>query len=406
MKIFGKKLLKHVALNSSFLILAAFLLACFGVPASAASLIRGPYIENVGEDIATVRFRTDVSTVAWLSYGAFPDCERFMTLSPESKEHKLLLFGLLGDTTHCYRIYLPDSVSTGAYKAAENAFTTFRGDDKPYLNFLAFGDSGSGSEEQLELAAIMGQLTPDFVVHTGDLLENGLESSADEQYFNPYKKMIAKYPFFITLGNHDYGRDYNKPEGKKFLKENYIPYHTMPYTGQPPYYYYFDDGNARFFVLDTNYFDGAKWAQPLDKNSKQYKWLEHFLSRTDKEWKFVVMHEPLYSTGAHGGREAQRALLEPLLDKYGVDIVLQGHDHDYERTKPLKDGMPNDQEGVIYITLAGGGRPLYFQRNNEDWSEKFLPVYHFAHFEINGSNLKMAVYDKDAKVIDTLEIQK
>ena len=399
------KLFAHNSIfNPYCLVLIALLLPVF--PAGAAQLSRGPYVENVGEGTATIRFRTDASTVAWLSYGAYPDCERFMTLSSEGKEHKLTLFGLLGDTTHCYRVYLPDTVSTGAYKASENTFKTFRGEDKPYFNFLAFGDSGSGSEEQLELAAQMEKFDPDFVVHTGDLIETGLDASADAQYFDPYKNMIAKYPFYVALGNHEYGKDYNKPEGKRFLKENYIPFHTMPYTGLPSYYYYFDDGNARFFVLDTNYFYGAKWAQPLGTNSKQYKWLERYLAKTDKKWKFVVMHEPLYSTGARGGIEAQKAVLEPLLEKYGVDMVFQGHDHDYERTKPLKGGVADDQEGIIYITLGGGGSPLYFQRNNDDWSEKFLPVYHFAYLEVKESNLIMTVYDKDAKVIDTLEIQK
>jgi len=391
------------------------LLACLYSPAGAATLVRGPYVESVTAEMATVRFRTDVATVAWLSYGSYPDCERFMTLSPEMKEHKITLFGLLGDTTHCYRIYLPDIVSTGVYKAAESSFKTFRGTDKPYLNFLAFGDSGSGSEEQFDLARQMETLEPDFAIHTGDLTDTGLDAAADEQYFIPYKKMIARYSIFPALGNHDYGKQYNKEEGRRFLRENYTPFHTIPYTGLPPYYYFFDDGNARFFVLDTNYFYGAKWAQPLTKDSKQYKWLERYLAsankigssgRPEKTWKFVVIHEPLYSTGARGGMEEQKAVLEPLLEKYKVDLVFQGHDHDYERTKPIKGGLVDEAEGIIYVTLAGGGSPLYFQRTQADWSEKFIPVYHFAYVEIKDANLKMNVYDKDGKIIDTLEIQK
>jgi predicted phosphodiesterase len=393
-------------LNPCRLLLVVLMPVFSGSQALAAELARGPYIENVAEDMATVRFRTDVSTVAWLSYGAYPDCERFMTLSPEVREHRVTLFGLLNDTTHCYRIYLPDSLSTGAYKAAESSFKTFRAADKPYFNFLAFGDSGSGSEEQLELAGQMEKFEPDFIVHTGDLLTEGLEADADEQYFIPYKNMISKYPVYAALGNHDYGRQYNKPEGRRFLRENYIPFHTAPYTGLPPYYYFFDDGNARFFVLDANYLAGARWAQPLGENSKQYKWLEHFLSRTGKAWKFVVIHEPLYSTGAHGVNEEQQALLAPLFEKYKVDMVFQGHDHDYERTRPIKDGQINDAEGVIYVTLGGGGSPLYFQRDTAEWSEKFLPVYHFAFIEVNDLNLKMTVYDKGGQSIDTLEIQK
>ena len=168
-------------------------------------------------------------------------------------------------------------------------------------------------------------------------------------------------------------------------------------------------------MLDTNYFYGIKWAPPLDKGSKQYTWLDRYLSRAvkvnsrgkrEKTWNFVVLHEPLYSTGARGGIEAQRTTLEPLFEKYKVDLVFQGHDHNYERTKPIKDGLADDAEGIIYITLGGGGSPLYFQRTQADWSEKFIPVYHFAYIEVKDSNLKMTVYDKDGKTIDTLEIQK
>jgi predicted phosphodiesterase len=375
-------------------------------PAGAAALLRGPYVENVDKNSAVVRFRTETATVAWLSYGAYPDCERFMTLSPETTEHKITLFGLFSDTTHCYRIYLPDEVSTGVYKTAENSFRTFREGDKPYLNFLAFGDSGSGSEEQLEISARMEAFDPDFVLHTGDVVESGLDSGADSEYFTPYRNIISGHPFFIALGNHDYGKQYRKEYEKKFLKKNYIPFHTMPYTGLPPYFYFFENGNARFFVLDANFFYGIKWAQPLGPASKQYKWLEHFLARTDKAWKFVALHEPLYSTGAHGDVPDVREALAPLLEKYKVDLVFQGHDHNYERTLPIKDGLVNQDEGIVYVTLGGGGSPLYFQRNAAEWSEKFQPVYHFAYVEIKDSRLLMTVYDKESKVIDTLEIQK
>ncbi|OGS66705.1 MAG: hypothetical protein A3J79_06900 [Elusimicrobia bacterium RIFOXYB2_FULL_62_6] len=372
-------------------------------PARAAELARGPYIENMGKDMATVRFRTDAATAAWLSYGAAPDCERFLTLTPEGTEHAAALFGLLSDTTHCYRIYLPDSVSTAVYKAHENTFKTFRDSEKPYFNFLIFGDSGSGSEEQLEIAAQMEKFDTDFVVHVGDMVESGLDSDADMKYFEPYANMLAKYPFFLTLGNHDYGK---RNQSKTFLKENYIPFHSTPLTGQPPYYYFFDNGDARFFVLDANFLNGSKWAPPLEPGSRQYKWLELYLSRTQKAWKFVIVHEPLYSTGAHGAIQAQREALEPLFLKYKVDLVFQGHDHDYERTQPVKEGLPDEKEGIVYITLGGGGQALYFQRANEDWSDKFLPVYHFARVAVNGSNLVMNVYNKDGQVIDTLEIHK
>jgi len=145
-----------------------------------------------------------------------------------------------------------------------------------------------------------------------------------------------KRGFCYGLGNRVSG-------GKGFLKANFTPCHSTPYTGLPPHYYFFDHANARFFVLDTNAFFGAKFAPDLAPGSKQYKWLERYLAKTaDKTWKFVVVHEPLYSTGAHPTLEEEVKALEPLFLKYKVDLVLQGHDHDYERTLPVKEGLTDE----------------------------------------------------------------
>jgi len=258
----------------------------------------------------------------------------------------------------------------------------------------------------MEIARQMDKFSPDFVVHMGDMIQSGLDADADAQYFTPYAGLLARVPFFLALGNHDYGRDFKSPEGRGFLKANYTPFHSVPLTGLPPHYYFFDVGNARFFVLDTNAFYGAGFAPGLEAGSKQYKWLEYFLSRTAKQWKFVVMHEPIYSTGAHGVIAKQLRTLEPLFLKYKVDMVFQGHDHDYERTVPVKEGRPDENDGIIYVTLGGGGSTIYVQRRNADWSEKFLATYNFAAIEIHDTAFKMSVYNKDGDVIDTLEIQK
>ncbi|MCX5786308.1 MAG: metallophosphoesterase [Elusimicrobia bacterium] len=437
---------------------AAFFLLSFSFQPLAllqgATFARGPYLENMSSEMVAVRFRLDTATSAWITYGAWPDCERFMTTAPFAAEQKITLFGLLADTTHCYRIYLPADQGVGVsspsalesdglassyadsdagpmpdvtaeqpaaglppqksggktggavYKAFEGTFRTFRDADKPYFDFLAFGDSGSGSEEQLAVAAQMDKFNPDFVLNTGDVLETGLDSDADAQYFKPYAKMLSREPFFLTLGNHDYGEKYNKEEGKGFVKANYQSFHSVPLTGLPPHYYFFDIGDARFFVLDTNSFYGAKFAPSLAPGSKQYKWLDYFLGKTAKAWKFIVLHHPLYSTGAYGWLEPERAALEPLFLKYDVDMVLQGYNHNYERTKPMKEGLPDDENGIVYVTLGGGGQLVHPQRENEDWSDKFLPVYHFAYFELRDKSLTMTVYDKGGQVIDNLAIQK
>ena len=374
--------------------------------AQAAALSRGPYLESMGASDVTVRFRTDIDTVAWLSYGAAPDCERFLTPAGPGIEHRVQLYGLLPDTTHCYRIYLPVEQSTCDYQAYQGTFVTFPDEDKPDFSFLAFGGSGSGSQDQRDLAAQMDKFTPDFVLHTGDMLSSGRDSEADDEFFAPYSSMLARVPFFPTLGLSDYGPGYDKPAGREFLRYNYLPFHSVPYTGLYPHYYYFDIGNARFVVLDANSFAGARYAPALRPGLKQYKWLEFVLSRArDKAWKFVVLNEPLYSTGSEP-REDEIKTLEPLFQKYGVDLVLQGRDRDYERTVPLKDGAPDQVAGITYVTLGGGGMSLGVEQRTEPWSAKFLPEYTFALFAVRDRDLKMTVYDKSGEVVDTLEIQK
>ena len=103
-------------------------------------------------------------------------------------------------------------------------------------------------------------------------------------------------------------------------------------------FYTFKKGDARFFVLDSNYMD-----QP------QIKWLERELAGSNDRWKVAYFHHPLYSSGAkHGSEVDLRVLVEPLFTKYGVDVVFAGHEHFYERIKP--------QKGIYHFTVGGAAK--------------------------------------------------
>jgi 3',5'-cyclic AMP phosphodiesterase CpdA len=95
---------------------------------------------------------------------------------------------------------------------------------------------------------------------------------------------------------------------------------------------------VRFFALDSNYVD-----------DKQLAWLDKELAASGSDWKICFFHHPLYSSGeTHGSAELQRGLLEPVFLKYGVNVVLSGHEHFYERIKP--------QKGIYYFTQGGGAK--------------------------------------------------
>lgn len=382
---------------------------------SAAFMDRGPYLENFTSKTGVVRFRVDVSTPAWFTYGTDPVCDKFQVFSPKAREHKINLFGLTPDTTHCYRIYLPANGTGSVYEAEQGYFNSFPDKDKDEFSFLAFGESGAGTAAQYRIADLIGDLTPTLVVHTGGIVSTGLDRDADFQYFQPYSTITARVPFYPALSPSEYGPNKaSATAAKNFLRQQFTNYHSIPYTGQLPNFYFFDVGKARFFVLDTNFHYGVEAAPSLAKGSKQYLWLERYLANANKRdasgkpeiiWKFVVMNAPLYSSGPHQPATEMLEAVEPLFTRYGVDVVFQGMNRHYERTKLVKEGELDDS-GVIYVTLGGGGRSLENKAHDYEWTEFFSKKYNFAVITVKGRTMSLIVYDDNAEIIDSFELIK
>ena len=196
------------------------------------------------------------------------------------------------------------------------------------VKFAIIGDTGTGSNKQQELADVMvryRQSFPfDFVLMMGDNLY-GTETPADYQkkFANVYQKLLNdKVKFYATLGNHD--------------QPNERFYENFNMNGKE--YYRFSKGNVSFYSLNSNY---------MDKN--QLKWLEDELGKDTSEWKICFFHHPPYSSGGkHGSDKQLREVVEPIFLKYGVNVVLTGHDHFYERIKP--------QRGIYYFVSGAGGK--------------------------------------------------
>jgi predicted phosphodiesterase len=197
------------------------------------------------------------------------------------------------------------------------------------VRFAILGDSGTGTQSQYDVGTQMATARSvfpfDFVVMLGDNIY-GSERPQDfaNKFEKPYKALLdAKVLFYASLGNHD-------DPTQRYYK---------PFNMNGERFYTFTKGDARFFALDSNYMD-----QP------QLKWLEEQLSMSNSRWKIAYFHHPLYSSGGrHGSDTDLRARLEPLFIKYGVDLVLAGHEHFYERLKP--------QNGIYYF-ISGGAAKL------------------------------------------------
>src|SRR5262245_3959947 len=189
---------------------------------------------------------------------------------------------------------------------------------KDSVRFAAIGDNGTGGKAEYQvaerLAAARQKFPFEFVVMMGDNLYGG-DSPKDfaRKFETPYKPLLdIGVKFYATLGNHD-------NPGRQILYEKFN-------MGGKHYYSFKANNGVRFFSLDSNYMD-----------KKQLEWFENELKNSGSEWKIVYFHHPIYSSGEkHGSNLELRAVLEPVMVKYGVDVVLTGHEHFYERIKPQK----------------------------------------------------------------------
>jgi hypothetical protein len=196
------------------------------------------------------------------------------------------------------------------------------------VRFAAIGDSGSGDKAAYETAAQLERFQHStnftFVITLGDNLLGGSSSPGDyeKKFYRPYKQLLDDgVKFYATLGNHD--------------NPNESTYGPFNMTARR--YYTFVQGEVEFFVLDSNYM-----------NRVQLEWLRTELEKSTSHWKIAYFHHPIYSSARrHGSDTDLRTVLEPLFRKYGVNVVLGGHDHVYERMVP--------QHGILYFVMGSSG---------------------------------------------------
>lgn len=268
--------------------------------------------------------------------------------------------------------------------------------------FLVFGDSGKGTREQYELAARMGSLPAglapaDLLLHTGDLIyPSGQRWRYRNRFFAPYRHLLAKICFWPCLGNHDL----NLPDGNG--GEAYFEVFELPANGPvglpPERNYWFDYADARFAVVDSNLDEAAL-------EQRVAPWLREVLGRDAYRWKFVALHHPPYTFGKHQPSQTVRQALVPALEAAGVDVVFCGHDHNYQRTLPMRGGAPvDDGAGVVYVVSGAGGARLYDLQPQEQRPPYFVTGYSqrhsVTHVEVDGEVLTLRQIDLTGAIVD------
>jgi len=281
---------------------------------------------------------------------------------------------LAASTIYCY------DVQSGSAASERLGFRTApaRGSGAT-VRILAFGDSGNGGSDQLALRDQMATVPFDFIIHTGDIAyESGTRAELEDKFFKPYADFLKYFPVFPASGNHEYNSEDAAPFREAFV---------LPENGGPEgkeRWYSFDWGDVHFVALDS------ERSGPV-----QAEWLDADLTANQLPWTIVYWHKPPFSSGEHGNDAGSRTYFVPIVEKHHVPLVLNGHDHDYERTTP--------QNGVVYVVTGGGGVGVR-SVGTSSFTAFSDAVIHFTYLTVSGNQLALHAIDGLGQEFDSLVI--
>lgn len=337
--------------------------------AATARVTRGPYLQLVTTNSVVVRWRTDLPEKAEVRYGPGPEkLVHTATVAGELTEHIVRIGGLQPGTKYFYSI----GAVTNRFRAGgtdDDFFVTAPapGDARP-TRVWVIGDAGTATTNQVAVRDAFYRLSnrtrrPDLWLMLGD---NAYSVGSDAQYqkavFDMYAALLRNCPVWPTLGNHDAGSASSDTQSGVYYDS-----FTLPTLGQAggvasgtEAYYSFDRGNVHFICLDSHDTDRSA-------DGAMARWLRQDLEEVRALWVIAYFHHPPYTKGSHdsdkksdsGGRLVEmREHLVPILERGGVDLVLAGHSHSYERSH-LIDGHYGYSSNLVAARMIrdhGDGR--------------------------------------------------
>jgi uncharacterized protein (TIGR03437 family) len=362
-----------------------------------------PYLQDVSDDHAVVLWTTLESGAGRVEFSSDRSFSRVaqatsrqFTAGQTNRangyfQHQATLTGLRPGTQYFYRVTMDGQ----ALSVQPTSFTTA---GPGPVNFIVIGDSGQGTIGQAQLATRMAREDVSFALHTGDVAyPDGAFRDFDANFFDAYKGMLGNMPTFLVPGNHDYYTSSGAP---------YRALTASPATPGVPLadqgrYYSFDWGDVHFIALDTN----DPLALPQSGRFPMLDWLERDLQQSRKFWKIAYFHHPPYPASEHHESDevsaVVRSLLVPILDRYGVPLVLCGHDHNYQRFFPMTGGQKvADGTGTQYIVTGGGGATLFDVPASSPILAKGIAQYHYLRAEVNGPKATIRAISVNGEEID------
>jgi hypothetical protein len=376
---------------------------------STITLVRGPYLQQVGASQAIVVWATREPGSASVQYrsGTAPlsiaqATTTFRAASatgiPDYYQHEATLTGLTANTSYEYDLRVAGADPTpGVVDHVRTAPVPGTGT----IHLVAFGDSGNGSSAQGLVASRINGEAFDMAVHTGDIAySSGTYAQYESNFFPYYRTWMRQKGVFPSIGNHD------------DLTASATPYRTFfvlprdgasaTYPNNAERFYSFDFGPVHFIALDTE----AAFLSTA-RRQEQLAWLtEDLQSSQDRPWRVAFFHRPPYSSGVeHGSELAVRQAFGPLFEQYNVQLVLTGHEHSYERSVPWRESTNATRQAVTYIVTGGGGATLYAAGRGV-WTAFSRSVHHYVRVTFSASDITLEAVDTNGSVFDRFTLNR
>ncbi|MEW6753062.1 MAG: metallophosphoesterase [Candidatus Latescibacterota bacterium] len=352
----------------------------------------GPYLLDPGPRRMTVVVDHPHPVAAALEYRRADGTgrPRAVVRREAARHHLFALEELEPDTWYEYR------VASG--RAHDSGPRTFRTPPEAPERFrlVVLGDTRSQPEEWRRVSQRVFAHEPEalFAVGTGDYPADGSQYEQwVAQFFAPGRDLLARLPIFPSIGNHERTRQYlSTPPPDEEERSHYFSLFELPGNER---WYRVDYGYLTLLVLDSN--------SQLAPGHEQYEWLLEQLRAERRRFTLAAFHHPPFTSGPHGRLQADgtpregpmdqgQRFLVPLFERYGVDLVVNGHDHLYERSH---------KDGVYYVVSGGAGAPLYeVDSAPNPYQQVAVATHHYLGIDVDRASMTVSAVDAQGELVD------
>ncbi len=395
------------AINSSDI---SFNLQLLGNDVFSASLTRGPYLQMANETAITIRWRTSAAQNSRIELGTtFGTYPTVVTDATSVTEHIIRVTGLTADTKYYYRI--GNSTNMGAPDASKFFTTVPPANATRKIRIAAFGDCGRNNStyQDQNLANYQNYLTtngidaPDAWILLGDNAYNaGTDAEYTSNFFGIYGNSLLKnHKLYPAPGNHDYGNNAGNKGSRAMPYYNNFTTPQLAESGgvasNKPNYYSYDIGNIHFLSLDSwgTEADDANKDMGAAGTSNLKTWINNDLAANTRKWVVAYWHHPPYTKTSHdsdngGGGDPELPLIRQnfitYLESRGVDMIVCGHSHGYERSYLLRNFTGSWTSFVPGTHAVSSSSATYTSNSTCPYVYNSTPANHGTVYVVAGSS--------------------